>query len=150
MSRQPRQNWHLLTILVTIHHQTSVASLDIKSTTESSRFPRTLYIYKHVSVRLSVRSHSKEEACKDAKHHNNLSRLWTALFHLLERGSDRQRIYPQHSMKWKDVMKRTNTHAAGRLRYLNFSNQHCQYYHIRASNHWSLSQYRPSQSTTAK
>ena len=34
-------------------------------------------------------------------------------------------------MKWKDVVKQTNTHTAVRLRNLNFSNQHYQYYHIR-------------------
>lgn len=135
-------------------HRTFVVSLDITFTRQLSRFSRTLYLYKQAgvgqSVCVSVRSHSKEETCKDAKHRYIRNRLWTAMFHLIDRGSDHQRIYPQHSMKWKDVMKHTNTHAAGRLRNLNFSNQHYQYYHIRVSDHWFLSQQRSPQSTTAK
>ena len=139
-----------LTTVVAMLHGTLVVSLDITVTRETSRLARAVCVYKHVSVGQSVRSHSKEETCKHAKHQYVRSRLWTALFHLMDRGSDRQRIYPHHSMKWKDVMTHTNTHAAGRFRNLDFSNQHYQYYHIRVPDHWPLSQQRSPHSAAAK
>lgn len=44
-------------------------------------------------------------------------------------------IYPQYSMKWKNVMKHTNAHAPGWFRNHNFSNHHYQYYYINVPGH---------------
>jgi hypothetical protein len=64
---------------------------------------------------------------------------------------DQLGIYPQHSMKWKDVMKHTNIHAPGGLRNHNFSNHHhYQYYYINVPGHRLLSQKRSPRRTAVK
>jgi len=63
--------------------------------------------------------------------------------------SHRQRLRTSEDLPAAfDEMEGRNddTHAAGRLRNLDFSNQHYQYYHIRDPDHWLLSQHRSPQS----